>query len=70
MKKIAAVTSYQRDGNYGHYEMPLHSSYTAIKEKKTQKQKTAHHTPGDAGEDLPMEATGGFPPCLDQNSKE
>lgn len=39
--------------------MPLPSSHTAIKAKETQKQKTAHHTPGDAGEDLPIEATGG-----------
>lgn len=50
--------------------MSLHSSYTAIKEKQTQKQKAAHHTSEDAGEDLPIEATGGFSPCLDQNSKE
>lgn len=50
--------------------MSLHSSHIAIKEKQTQKQKTAHHTPEDAGEDLPIEATGGLPPCLDQNSKE
>lgn len=51
--------------------MPLPSSHTAIKAKHMQKQKKAHHTPGDAGEDLPIEATGGrASTLLDQNSKE
>lgn len=51
--------------------MPPPSSHTAIKAKHMQKQKKAHHTPGDAGEDLPIEATGGrASTLLDQNSKE
>lgn len=44
--------------------MPLPSSHTAIKAKQMQKQKTAHHSPGDASEDLPIETTGGLASAL------